>query len=235
MSPPTITYMISSPTASSPSFIHAFAKNMPGSSSVCATAWRTFSSSAEKRMPFTGFASVSPSRTRALASSRTTPLCTRNMPVRARLPEPLASLSQASMEGVSRRCDDAGVAQSAEPADISISRPCSSAGRMAVRFSRAARSLPGRLTIRVRFRIPATPRDRQPLGVTLMLSARMVSARPGVWRSITSSVASGVMSRGEKPVPPVVSTSATPASASCFSASAIFPRSSGSMAAWTTS
>ena len=37
-----------------------------------------------------------------------------------------------------------------------------------------------------------------------MLCARMASAMPGARRVATVSVASGVVSRGEKPVPPVV-------------------------------
>ena len=41
-------------------------------------------------------------------------------------------------------------------------------------------------------------------------AARISSARPGASRSMTARVASGVTSRGPKPVPPVVATSATP-------------------------
>lgn len=72
--------------------------------------------------------------------------------------------------------------------------------------------LPGRLIIRLRPRMPAALRDRHPLGVMRMDSARIASGMPGVSRSTTSMVASGVMSRGEKPVPPVVSTRAMPRS-----------------------
>ena len=72
------------------------------------------------------------------------------------------------------------------------------------RFSRAAFSLPGRFTISVRPRMPAALRERQPRGVIFMLSARMASGIPRVSRSTTAKVASGVTSRGEKPVPPVV-------------------------------
>ena len=39
-------------------------------------------------------------------------------------------------------------------------------------------------------------------------AARIASAMPGAWRSSTASVASGVPSVGESPVPPVVSTTA---------------------------
>ena len=51
--------------------------------------------------------------------------------------------------------------------------------------------------------------DRQPRGVIRILSARMASGIPGASRSTTAKVASGVTSRGEKPVPPVVRTSCT--------------------------
>ncbi len=55
----------------------------------------------------------------------------------------------------------------------------------------------------LRPRIPATPRDNRPSGLTNL----MASARPGASRSMTSLVPSGVWSRGAKPVPPVVTTS----------------------------
>ena len=64
--------------------------------------------------------------------------------------------------------------------------------------------------MRLRPRSAATPRDRHPLGVIFRLSARMASAMPGHSRSATERVASGVMSRGENPVPPVVRMRAEP-------------------------
>ncbi len=85
-----------------------------------------------------------------------------------------------------------------------MSSPCISASMTARMFSFAAFSLPGRLTISERPRMPAALRERQPRGVMRMLAARIASGMPGVSRSMTVLVASGVMSRGEKPVPPVV-------------------------------
>ena len=54
--------------------------------------------------------------------------------------------------------------------------------------------------------IPLRPRESIPCGETAIETARMCSSRPGVARSTTRAVASGVTSRGAKPVPPVVST-----------------------------
>ena len=71
-------------------------------------------------------------------------------------------------------------------------------------FSRTAFGEPGRLTISVPDRIPQTPREIMAIGVFLKVSMRIASARPGASRSITRRVASGVLSRGAKPVPPVV-------------------------------
>ena len=53
-----------------------------------------------------------------------------------------------------------------------------------------------------------TPRPRAAKGVWRAPSWRMSSARPGTRRVETASVASGVMSRGARPVPPVVRTRA---------------------------
>ena len=93
-------------------------------------------------------------------------------------------------------------AQSALPSLWSISRPWATGSMTARMFSAEAFLLPGRLMINVRPRIPAALRLRQPLGVIFIDSARMASGMPGVCRSTTFSVASGVMSLGEKPVPP---------------------------------
>ena len=82
--------------------------------------------------------------------------------------------------------------------------PCFRAGSTAVRHSFAAFSLPGQLIIIVSPRIPAASRERQPRGVMRIDSARMASGMPGTSRCMTAFVASGVMSRLEKPVPPVV-------------------------------
>ena len=88
-----------------------------------------------------------------------------------------------------------------------MSTPCRIGFKAARRFSVDAFSLPGRLTIREDLRIPAAERERHPFGVIFMLSARMSSGMPGVSRSMTAFVASGVISRGENPVPPVVNIS----------------------------
>ena len=49
----------------------------------------------------------------------------------------------------------------------------------------------------------------------------VASGMPGVRRSMTSSAASGVISRGEKPVPPVVRTRLIPRSSAHFTSSAL--------------
>lgn len=63
---------------------------------------------------------------------------------------------------------------------------------------------PGRLIISVVPRMPQTPRESIANGCNVAVSRRIVSDNPGASRSITASVASGVLSRGPKPVPPVV-------------------------------
>ena len=85
--------------------------------------------------------------------------------------------------------------------------------------SRTAFGLPGRLTISVLPRMPLTARESMARGVMVMLWARIASAMPGASLSSTARVASGVTSRGAKPVPPVVKmTSAPNPSASSTSA-----------------
>lgn len=54
--------------------------------------------------------------------------------------------------------------------------------------------------------LPHTPRERAAYGVCFSPSARINSATPSIVRSQTLRVASGVTSRGEIPVPPVVTT-----------------------------
>ena len=51
--------------------------------------------------------------------------------------------------------------------------------------------------------VPAVARESLPSG----LARRIASASPGAGRSITRTVASGVVSLGENPVPPVVTIS----------------------------
>ena len=101
-------------------------------------------------------------------------------------------------------------------------------------FSTAALGLPGRFTTSVRPTMPATSRERQAFGVIASDAARMASGMPGAMRSHTAAVASGVTSRGENPVPPVVSTSATPRAAASRSSASIRSRSSGTRRVATT-
>ena len=60
--------------------------------------------------------------------------------------------------------------------------------------------------------MPEIPRERIPIGVCRALSARSASAKPGASRSSTARVASGVMSSGVSPVPPVVKIRSQPES-----------------------
>jgi len=85
-----------------------------------------------------------------------------------------------------------------------ISRPCGNTGKITSKHSRTALTLPGRLIIKVLRRTPATARESIDRLVFFKLSILMASASPGTSRSITARVASGVLSRGLKPVPPVV-------------------------------
>ena len=56
-----------------------------------------------------------------------------------------------------------------------------------------------------------TPRASMAVGVFASVPARIASASPGASRSTAARVASGVLSRGERPVPPVVTTRFTSA------------------------
>ena len=104
------------------------------------------------------------------------------------------------------------------------------------RHSRTAFGLPGRLTISVRLRIPLAARLNIVRFVNCKLYARIASGIPGTIRSATASVASGITSRGENPVPPVVkSRSAFHSSQISFIASSNIVWSSGSTFCQTTS
>ena len=81
---------------------------------------------------------------------------------------------------------------------------CFRAQMTADRFSRAAFSEPDRLMIRLRPRIPATARDNMARGVIFSPSIHMATGMARISRSSTARVASGVTSRGERPVPPAV-------------------------------
>lgn len=128
----------------------------------------------------------------------------------------------------------ASAAQSATP-PRRMRRPWAMAPITASIFSRAALGLPGRFTIRVRPQMPAASRERQARGVIANEAARIASGMPGAMRSQTAAVASGVTSRGEKPVPPVVSTSATSDAARRRSSVSITTCSSGTIVRSTTS
>ena len=92
------------------------------------------------------------------------------------------------------------------------------------------RASPGRFTISVLPRVPATPRDSHARGKSGADRARSASAIPGACRSSTAVVASGVTSRAARPVPPVVRiTSTSPESAQRDSFPAMRPVSSGTM------
>ena len=67
------------------------------------------------------------------------------------------------------------------------------------RHSRTALGLPGRLTMRACFRMPAAARESMARGVIWRDCHRMASAMPGAGRSTTDRVASGVRSVGENP------------------------------------
>ena len=70
--------------------------------------------------------------------------------------------------------------------------------------SRIDFGLPGKLKIRQEPRIPAVWRERIAVGVYCNEMERICSPNPGIIRSTTRSVASGVTSRCAGPVPPVV-------------------------------
>ena len=85
------------------------------------------------------------------------------------------------------------------------------------------------------FDMTETPLLSMALGVIAKDAARMASLKPGTCRSAISSVASGVQSLGEKPVPPVVRIkSAVPLSQISFMVSESSCRSSGKIRISTT-
>jgi len=80
---------------------------------------------------------------------------------------------------------------------------------MASSDSTAPRGLPGKLTISVVPRTPATARERSARGFFARPLSRIRSPIPGSSLLQTREVASGVTSRGPIPVPPVVRISST--------------------------
>src|SRR5439155_1535875 len=90
------------------------------------------------------------------------------------------------------------------PPLANCSRACGRTGRTASRHSRTPFGEPGRFTINERPRTTATALESAAIGVSWREMARMTSARPGTWYAATPRVACGVTSRGERPVPPLV-------------------------------
>src|SRR5208337_2785642 len=80
---------------------------------------------------------------------------------------------------------------------------------MASSDSTAPFGLPGKFTMSVRCRDTTRPRDNSAVGVFSTPLRRISSAKPGMLCCATSSVASGVLSRGPSPVPPVVNSRST--------------------------
>jgi len=86
---------------------------------------------------------------------------------------------------------------------------CGSREASASSDSTAPLGLPGRFKISDRWRTTATPRESMAAGVTSAPFRRISSASPGITFSPISRVASGVLSRGPSPVPPVLRTKST--------------------------
>src|SRR5467141_3968203 len=113
---------------------------------------------------------------------------------------------------------------------------CGNRCEIASRDSTAPLGLPGRLTISVLLLTAAVPRESTAVGVCSRPLRRISSEIPGTIRSATAWVASGVLSRGPIPVPPVVKrTSTRPESASSRNCSRIFAGSSDTRNAEVTS
>src|SRR2546428_5964582 len=115
------------------------------------------------------------------------------------------------------------------------STACGSTGTSTSSDSRTARGDPGRFTTSAGPMAPATPRDSMPCGVCSRERARRASAMPGISRSMTRRVASGVTSFGDRPVPPVVRTTFAPARTAARMAVATRSTSSGTSSVRTTS
>ena len=95
---------------------------------------------------------------------------------------------------------------------------------------RAAFSEPGTFSTSVCPLIPATARESIARGVDFSPSTHMATGMARISRSSTASVASGVTSCGERPVPPVVTTrSACNMSQAWTMAAEICPSSSGTV------
>lgn len=75
--------------------------------------------------------------------------------------------------------------------------------------------LPGRFRMRLLPLMPAVCRDKIAVGTYFREMARIFSPNPGIILEQTASVASGVLSRGAGPVPPVVTTKLQPTESTC--------------------
>ena len=69
---------------------------------------------------------------------------------------------------------------------------------------------PGRFTTKLRPAMPASPRLSRAVGEAASPRRRTASSTPGISRSITGAVCSGVTSVGLMPVPPEVTGTSTP-------------------------
>ena len=87
----------------------------------------------------------------------------------------------------------------------------------------APAGLPGRLSASELPMVPQSPRERAAKGVCFNPSARIISTTPSRRRSHTLAVASGVTSRVEIPVPPVVTTNRAWSSTLWFSSTDHLP------------
>ena len=85
-----------------------------------------------------------------------------------------------------------------------MARACCMTGMRVVVQRRQARTEPGKLTMMLWPIMPASPRESMADGVSLSDAARRASEMPGRRLSMRAVVTSGVISRGEMPVPPVV-------------------------------
>lgn len=94
---------------------------------------------------------------------------------------------------------------SIEGAPITL-KQSGTAAMTAPRHSAMAVGLPGRVMMSDDPRIPAVWRDKIAVGIRPIETARIASPNPGSILVQTASVASGVTSRGDGPVPPVVMT-----------------------------
>lgn len=114
---------------------------------------------------------------------------------------------------------------------------CGRIAEMASSCSTAPRGEPGSVMMRVLFATPAIPRDKYARGLVLPVKARASSINPGCWREMTLAAASGVTSRGESPVPPVLTIKSIPESGlhQCRNRVSNAPASSGRQADSTTS